>query len=191
MLKRSLSDSEPNFQLALGKKYFAEGLTLLDGRLYQLTWHSQRGFIYNPDNLLMIGDFSIKGEGWGLTNNGRQLIISNGSQWLTFVNPADFSISRKLEVTYENKPLTRLNELEWIDGLIYANIWQSDWLVMIDPQTGKVVARVSLKDILPSQLKTPKTDVLNGIAYDRDNKRLLVTGKYWPQLFHIELTATP
>ncbi len=190
VLKRTLDATKALQYQRLPDRFFAEGLTLLNNQLYQLTWQSQQGFIYSPDTLQTTGEFTIKGEGWGLTNNGHQLIISNGSNQLSFIDPKDFSVKRTLNVTFNDKPLRNLNELEWIDGLIYANVWQSDWIVMIDPNSGKVVAKLSLKHLLPAPLKTAKTDVLNGIAYDRENKRLLVTGKYWPLLFHIELFQT-
>ena len=189
VLKRTLTSSKPIHQHRLAKQFFAEGITLLNDQLFQLTWQSKRGFIYNPNTLQLTGDFTIKGEGWGMTNNGKQLIISNGSHQLTFIDPKDFSVRNIVDVTFDNKPLNNINELEWVDGLIYANIWQSDLIVMIDPKTGKVVGKVLLSNLLPVHLKTVTTNVLNGIAYDRRNKRLLVTGKNWPLLFHIELTT--
>lgn len=188
LLTRSLDSSTPLQLHRLDKRLFAEGLTLLNNRLYQLSWKSQRGFIYRPNDLQPIAEFNIHGEGWGMTHNDQQLIISNGSNLLQFINPVDFTVSKTLAVTFEGKALHKLNELEWIDGLIYANIWQSHWIVMIDPASGHVVGKVYLKDLLPKKLRTARTDVLNGIAYDRNNKRLLVTGKYWPRIYHIELS---
>lgn len=184
---RSLDSTQEIHSQTLENTLFAEGITLLNGLVYQLTWQSQRGFIYAADTLERSGEFSISGEGWGMTNNGRQLIISNGSAQLSFLNPDTFSVERQLTVTFDGKPLRRLNELEWIDGVIYANIWRSNWIVMIDPKTGQVIAKVRLNSLLPQSSRTASTGVLNGIAYDRQKQRLLVTGKYWPQLYHIEL----
>lgn len=189
VLKRTLDNNQALQVYRLDKQLFAEGITLLKNRLYQLTWKSQRGFIYDTDTLQPMAEFNIKGQGWGITNNGQQLIISNGSNQLTFINPSDFQVSHTLAVSIEGKALDKLNELEWIDGLIYANIWQSNWIVMIDPDNGNVVGKIYLKDLLPKNLKTAKTDILNGIAYDREQKRLLVTGKYWPRIYHIELST--
>jgi glutamine cyclotransferase len=187
LLTRALEQTPAIQQHRLRAQFFAEGITVLNKHIYQLTWKSQRGFIYDQDTLQPKAEFSYKGEGWGITNDGEQLIISNGSHQLQFIDPMDFSLKRTLDVKFENKPLHNINELEWVDGLIYANIWQSNWIVMIDPHTGHVVGKVSLKGLLPDHLRTEQTDVLNGIAYDRNKKRLLVTGKNWPQLFHIEL----
>jgi glutamine cyclotransferase len=187
VLIRSLESIEPVKSVRLEKHLIGEGITILDQRLYQLTWQSQRGFIYDASSLALIEEFKIQGQGWGMTNNGRQLIISNGSNRLTFLDPTTFNIVDDVEVRYHGRPIDNLNELEWIDGVIYANIWRTDWIVMIDPETGNVTGTVSLKGLLPDKLSTTKTDVLNGIAYDDKKKRLFVTGKYWPRLYHIEL----
>ena len=187
VLIRSLESIELVKSVRLEKHLFGEGITILNERLYQLTWQSQRGFIYDASSLALIEEFKIQGQGWGMTNNGRQLIISNGSNRLTFLDPTTFNIVDEVEVRYHGRPIDNLNELEWIDGVIYANIWRTDWIVMIDPETGNVTGTVSLKGLLPDKLSTTKTDVLNGIAYDDKKKRLFVTGKYWPRLYHIEL----
>jgi|TARA_B110000908_G_scaffold154664_1_gene192187 glutamine cyclotransferase len=187
--KRSLNAAKPIKTTPLLQRYFGEGLSLLNNQLFQLTWQSGRGFIYHPDTLEKIGDFPIDGEGWGLTNNGQHLIVSNGSSQISFVDPENFSIVRTLNVTFDGIPVPKINELEWVDGVIYANIWQSDWIVMIDSQSGYVVGKVFLKNLLPDELRSAKTDVLNGIAFDHQEQRLLVTGKYWPRIYHIELTA--
>ena len=187
ILKRRLNNNRQKQYTALDGSIFAEGLTLIGDKVYQLSWKSQRGFIYDAQSLAALGEFSYRGEGWGLTNNGRQLIISDGSDQLQFIDPEDFTVSHRIKVSLAGKPVTRLNELEWIDGLIYANIWTSNLIVMIDPNSGKVVGYVNLEGLLPAQLTTARTDVLNGIAYDHQHQRLLVTGKYWPKLYHIEL----
>lgn len=187
--KRPLDAVNPIKKKLLPSRYFGEGLSLLGNQLFQLTWQSGRGFIYDPDTLYKTGDFPIDGEGWGLTNNGQHLITSNGSSQLSFIDPQTFTIVRTLNVHFEGNLLTNINELEWIDGVIYANIWQSDWIVMIDSETGNVVGKVFLKNLLPDSLRSEKTDVLNGIAFDHNEQRLLVTGKFWPRIYHIELTA--
>lgn len=187
LLVRTLQSTKPLLQHKLPDNIFAEGITLLDDKLYQLSWRSGRVFVYQPQTLEPLREFSIRGEGWGICHNGRELIVSNGSSTLQFFDPQTFELSRTLSVTLNAKPVTQLNELEWIDGLIYANVWQSDWIIMIDPDSGKVVGKAQLDKLLPKALRTRSTDVLNGIAYDRENKRLLVTGKYWPRIYHIEL----
>ena len=187
VLVRNLESIKPIKIVPLENHLFGEGITILNQRLYQLTWQSQRGFIYDANSLALTGEFQIKGQGWGITNDGRQLIISNGSDRLTFLNPKTFDIVDRVKISYHGRPIDNLNELEWIDGAIYANIWLTDWIVMIDPESGKVTGRVSLKGLLPDGLRTAKTNVLNGIAYDRKARRLFVTCKYWPRLYHIEL----
>ncbi len=185
--KRRLNSVRERDFSKLKKEYFGEGITVLDNKVYQLTWKAQRGFIYDAKSLDVLSTFTYKGDGWGLSNNGKELILSNGSDKLQFINPGDFSITRTTSVTLDDKPVSRINELEWINGHIYANIWQSNRLVIIEPKTGKVTAYVDLAKLLPKKLTTAKTDVLNGIAYDKEHQRLLVTGKYWPRIFHIEL----
>ncbi len=191
VITRTLDQPQPLLQHRLHRRYFAEGITLLNQQLYQLTWQSRQGFIYDPVSLKPKGKFTVKGEGWGLTNNGKELIMSDGSSRLQFIDPATFEVLRTITVRFENSTIDKINELEWIEGLIYANIWQSQWLVMINPDNGQVVGKVFLNDLLPKEQRTAKTDVLNGIAYDKDKKRLLVTGKYWPTLFHITLSPKP
>lgn len=185
--KRPLNAIDPIKKRPLSNRYFGEGLSLLGNQLFQLTWQSGRGFIYDPETLDKTGDFLIDGEGWGLTNDGQYLITSNGSSQLSFIDPETFGIVRTLNVHFEGNLLAKLNELEWVNGVIYANIWQSDWIVMIDSETGNVVGKVFLKNLLPDSLRSAKTDVLNGIAFDHNEQRLLVTGKYWPRIYHIEL----
>jgi len=191
VLTRTLDKTQPTQQYSLDQRYFAEGITLLNQKLYQLTWQSQQGFIYDPESLKLEGKFIISGEGWGLTNNGKELIMSNGSAVIQFIDPDTFRVLRNITVRMGDLAVEKINELEWVDGLIYANIWHSEWLIMINPDNGQVVGKVLLKELLPKKQRTAKTDVLNGIAYDNDKKRLLVTGKYWPAVFHITLSAKP
>ena len=189
VLKRRLASVEPVRSAVLAEPMFGEGITILDQRLYQLTWQSRRGFIYDAESLTPTGEFEIRGEGWGLTNNGRQLIMSDGSNSLIFLDPENFEVVKELKVRYHGKPLDMLNELEWIDGVIYANVWLTDWIVMIDPDNGKVIGQVSLAGLLPANERTDKSNVLNGIAYDDRVQRLFITGKYWPLLFEVELVS--
>lgn len=188
---RTLNTLNPLRAAALQQRYFGEGITILNGRLYQLTWQSRQGFIYNAETLASTGRFRITGQGWGITNNGQQLIYSDGSNRLRFLNPDDFSLVNTLNVTHNGKAVTRLNELEWVEGRIYANIWQSSWIVIINPHNGQVEGRVQLGDLLPKALRRANTDVLNGIAYDQHQQRLFVTGKNWPRLYQIELLTEP
>ncbi len=171
----------------LSKRYFGEGLTLLGDKLYQLTWREQTGFVYDVQTLEHRGTFTYQGEGWGLTNNGSELIMSNGSSSLIFLDPIDFSVQKRLQICEGDRPVEKLNELEWIRGQIYANIWFSNTVVIIDPISGQVVAKVDLTQLLPSVERLENTDVLNGIAYDHNTQALWVTGKRWPWLYHIEL----
>lgn len=175
----------------LDRGYFGEGITILNNRLYQLTWRSRRGFIYQADDLQSLHSFKLSTEGWGLCNNGESLIYSDGSHRLRFLDPKNLSIEKTIEVRLRGKPLKHLNELEWVEGQIYANVWKTDQVVMINPDNGHVTGIIQLQNLLPDSLKTATTDVLNGIAYDQAEKRLLVTGKNWPLLFHIELQALP
>jgi glutamine cyclotransferase len=169
------------------REYFAEGLTIFRGKIYQLTWQSHKGFIYDLASFQMLGEFTYEGEGWGLTHDDRSLIMSDGTNRIRFLDPVNFRVERSIQVFNAGKPLMKLNELEYIRGEIYANVWQSDWIVRLDPQTGKIVGRIDLKGLLPAAERTGTTDVLNGIAYDEAHDRLFVTGKLWPKLFQIGL----
>lgn len=168
---------------ALPDQYFGEGLARIGDRLYQLTWKSGTGFVYDADTLRPVGRFHYKGQGWGLTRCGEQLVMSNGSDTLLFVDPSDFSVQRRLPVTQQGQPVTYLNELETINGLIWANVWLTDEIVRINPANGHVVDRINASALAESMPDT--ADVLNGIAYDADRDRVYITGKYWPTLFRI------
>ncbi len=168
-------------------QYFAEGMTLLGGRIYQLTWRNKRGFIYEPETFNKIGEFSFDGEGWGLTDDGQNLILSDGSNEIRFIDPATFRIVRSIRVYDRNRPLRDLNELEYVKGEIYANVWHTDRIARIDPQTGGILGWIDLKNLLPADELTDEEAVLNGIAYDGAGDRLFVTGKLWPKLFEIRL----
>jgi glutaminyl-peptide cyclotransferase len=174
-------------KIDISSKYFAEGLTLFQNKLFQLTWTSKKGFIYDPNSFQQTGEFSYNGEGWGLTNDDESLIMSDGSNQLRFLDPNDFRVKRVVKVFYKNQPVLNLNELEYIKGEIYANIWQSDYIVRIDPKTGTVIGTIDLRGLLPKKERSDTVDVLNGIAYDKEHDRIYVTGKLWPKLFEIRL----
>jgi glutaminyl-peptide cyclotransferase len=168
-------------------QYFAEGITVMNGKVYQLTWQHHIGFIYNYQTFERIGQFSYEGEGWGLTNDGRSLILSDGSNRLRFLDPDTFRVTRTIAVTDAGKPVNQLNELEYIQGEIFANIWHDQRIVSINPQTGAVTSWIDCSGLI-SQGETPDQEaVLNGIAFDQNSGRLFVTGKLWPKLFEIKI----
>lgn len=167
--------------------YFAEGLALLNGRLYQLTWRSQIGFVYDAKNLRTIDSFTYQGEGWGLTSDGTNLIMSDGSSVLRIIDPATMQVKSRIPVTIGGNPVERLNELEYVKGEIFANIWTTERIARIDPATGAVKGWIDLAGVLPAPDRTGEVDVLNGIAYDPQGDRLFITGKKWPKLFEVKL----
>lgn len=173
----------------LDMDYFGEGLTEMDGRLYSITWRNGAGFIWDQDDLSTpIGAFGYDGEGWGLTDDEESLILSDGTPVIRFLDPETFAVMREITVTFRGQPVPRLNELEWVEGQILANIWEQDLIVRIDPETGVVVGVIDLTDLFPeSERARPRDDVLNGIAWDAEGRRLFVTGKNWPRLFEIRL----
>jgi glutamine cyclotransferase len=174
-------------KISIPPEYFAEGLTVIGARVYQLTWHAHKGFIYDVASLHLEGEFSYDGEGWGLTTDGRWLILSDGTNRIRYLDPATFHVARTISVTLSGRPLMRLNELEWIRGEIFANVWETDEIVRIDPSSGDVRGIVDLYGLLPSSERSPDTDVLNGIAFDPAGQRLFVTGKRWPKIFEVRL----
>ena len=167
--------------------YFGEGSVALDGRLYQLTWKHQRAFVYDLATFAPRDTLTYTGEGWGLTTDGTALYMSDGTARLRVLDPKTFAVQRTISVTDAGSPVSQLNELEWVDGEIYANVWQSEQIARIDPKTGNVTGWIDLTGILPAAQRTGKEDVLNGIAYDAAAKKLYVTGKWWPALFEIRL----
>ncbi len=171
----------------LPRSEFGEGIALLDERIYQLTWTSNRAHVYDMYTGEKIQDFTYAGEGWGLTTDGEKLYMSNGSVNIFVLSPEDFTRERTITVTDYGKPVRMLNELEWIDGKIWANVYLTDRIAIIDPASGAVEGWVDLTGILDYSLYEAGTDVLNGIAYDAEGKRIFVTGKNWPRLFEIEL----
>jgi len=180
-----LETGQPILNKKLSDKYFGEGSVILDGDLYVLTWTSRVVFRYDPSTLSYKSTLGYNREGWGLTTDGKQLIASDGSASLFFLDP-DFKLIKRKPVTYNGRPLRLLNELEWIDGKVWANVYTTDLIVIIDPETGKVEASIDCTGLLPEQLRTPETDVLNGIAVDEQG-RIFLTGKHWPRLYQVEL----
>jgi glutaminyl-peptide cyclotransferase len=169
---------------------FGEGITYLNGNIYQITWRNKKGFVYDAKTLKPKGEFPINTQGWGLTTNGVELIYSDGSSNLYFLDTATFREKRRIGVTDNFGPVSNLNELEWIDGYVWANRWQSDVIYKIDPESGRVLARVDfsgLKQQAGFRVNDTSNEVLNGIAYDSVNNRFFITGKYWPKLFEVKI----
>ena len=171
----------------LNARYFGEGLTVLGDKVYQLTWRNREMLVYRKYDFEFQKSLPLIGEGWGLTNNGTHLIYSDGSAKLRFMLPDTAQVLRTLTVTYEGQPLRFLNELEWIDGAIWANVWRTDQIVIIDPASAEVTATINLAGLLPPGERRRGTDVLNGIARDPADGAIWVTGKRWPWLYRIEL----
>ena len=175
-------------QQNLDESLFGEGIALYRDRIYQVTWRSKVGFVYNKSDFKLINKISYSTEGWGLTTMNDKIVMSDGSNVLYFYEPDMFTVISKVEVYDNEKKRDSLNELEYINGEIWANIWVNDHIARIDPATGKVLGYIDLKGILPASDRDAETDVLNGIAYDDKGKRIFVTGKKWPKLFEIKVT---
>lgn len=171
----------------LPDEYFGEGIALYDDEIFQLTWQSNVGFIYDKSTFEELRQFTYATEGWGLAHNSRCLIMSDGTDTIYFRDPETFAEIGRLHVYDNNGPVTQLNELEYVQGEIYANVWQTDRIARISPDTGQVVGWIDLTGLLEQVAVTAPVDVLNGIAYDAQGDRLFVTGKLWPALFEIEL----
>jgi len=174
-------------QVAVPAEYFAEGLAVLGGRLFQLTWQNHQGFVYDLASFRLEKKFDYEGEGWGLATDGQDLILSDGSDQIRFLDPVTFTVKRTIRVFLVDHPVVRLNELEYIKGEIFANVWGANYVVRIDPATGRVTGIIDFAGLLAPQDHSPTTDVLNGIAYDAAADRLFVTGKRWPKLFEVRL----
>ncbi len=172
----------------LPPQLFGEGIALFGDRLIQLTWRSEIGLVWDLENLTIVGTFVYPTEGWGITSDGHRLIMSDGTSTLRFLDPETFRATGTVEVMAEGAPLSNINELEYVDGLVYANVWETDEIAIIDPETGEVVGWIDLSGLLTGE-EQMRADVLNGIAYDPENKKLLVTGKLWPKVFQIEVVA--
>lgn len=171
------------------RKYFVEGSCVLNGKLFILTWQEHECFVYDIKTWLKLGSFRYNGEGWGLTTDGKSLIMSDGTSKIRFLNPDTFMLEREITVSMNGKNVVRLNELEYIKGEIWANIYGSDMIARINPEDGKVASLVNCSNLLPRSLRKPSTDVLNGIAYDPSAGYIYLTGKYWPKMYRIEVVS--
>lgn len=172
---------------------YGEGIVAWKNRLIQLTWQSQRGYVYDLKSFKRLSQFSYPGEGWALTTDGHRIYMSDGTATIRVLDPETLKQVDKIEVTAMGRPLVNLNELEWVKGQLYANVWLTQNIVQIDPASGKVVGVINLTGLAPDPktLTDPGNDVLNGIAYDAKHDRLFVTGKRWPSIYEITLTPPP
>ena len=174
-------------QVNLSPQIFGEGVTVLDNKIYELTWQQHVGFVYDYDRLSKETNFFYANEGWGLTTDGQSLVMSDGTSLIRFLDPKTFAVTRTITVSSHGRAVKCLNELEYVDGKIFANIWPTDYIARIDPATGEVLGLIDLSGLLSAQDRTVNTDVLNGIAYDPAGQRLFVTGKRWPKIFEVQL----
>jgi glutaminyl-peptide cyclotransferase len=188
--KVRLETGEVVKKLDIAPQYFGEGIVNWHGRIISLTWKTQLGFVFDLASFKQEREFSYPGEGWGLTQDGKEIIMSDGTSQLRFLNPDTLQETHRIDVRLHGKSVPNVNELEWVKGEIFANVWQTNWILRIDPGSGNVVGIVDLRGLLESSDIVPgRTDVLNGIAYDAKRDRLFVTGKNWPKLFEIRLKA--
>ena len=181
--KVNLQSGQHQQSIGLDGNYFGEGITIFGNNVYQLTWQEQKCFVYNKQTLQLEKEFSYSGEGWGLCNDGKSLIMSNGTERLTFRNPKTFEVERTIEVYTHQGPVANLNELEFVDGLIYANVWMTNKVAVINPVNGKALAEIDATDLVLEGKQGG--DVLNGIAYNPNTKKWYLTGKNWPKLFEV------
>ena len=187
--KTTLETGNITQSYAMGVGYFGEGITIIENRIIQLTWLENTGFVYDRDTFQLLSNFSFIGEGWGITTDGQKLIMSNGSATLTFLDPHTFQAIGTIDVRNASVPVPLLNELEYINGDIYANVYGQKQIAIINIQTGQVEGWVDLNGLTDPSDSDPN-NVLNGIAYDPNEDRLFITGKRWTQLFEIELIST-
>lgn len=186
-----ISTGKVTRSLALDPQYFGEGLAYLDGRFFQLTWLSKTGFVYDAQSLDLLTSFEIPGEGWGLTSDGHALIYSDGSATLTWLEPQSFAVLKTLQVSSQGKAVPQLNELEYIDGFIYANVFMTDLILRIDPESGEVLTIIDAAVLRPESTKADLNSVLNGIAWDAASKSLYLTGKNWPLVYKVRIVDGP
>ncbi len=185
--KVKLETGEVLQQTSLPPQYFGEGITVINQQIIRLTWRSEIGFVYEQNSFRQLRAFNYPGEGWGLANDGTQIYMSDGSADIRVWDPATLQEKRRFTVRDRGEPVKDLNELEWVRGEIYANVWQTDRIVRISPAQGRVLGWVDLSGLLSAADRAEHVDVLNGIAYDSLGDRLFVTGKLWPKLFEIKL----
>lgn len=189
LLRTDLASGKVLQSKKLSKEEFGEGITVLGDKIYQLTWLNGKMHTYDKATLRHLATHTYKGEGWGLTTDGEKLYMSDGTNYIRVLNPETLSQERRFGVTLRGESLQYLNELEWIDGKIWANVYTTDHIVIINPENGVVEGIINLSGILPEKERDYKTDVLNGIAYDKATKRIFVTGKNWSKLFEIRVIA--
>ncbi len=166
---------------------FAEGITVWDDKIFMLTWRNRQILVFDRESFRLTNRYRFQGEGWGLTHNDNHLIVSNGTDTLRFLNPNNLAEARRIRVTDSGRPVQHLNELEYIDGSIYANIWYVDRIARIDPQSGRVTGWIDLSTLWPARQRPTREHVLNGIAWDAEDERLFVTGKNWPKMYEIRV----
>lgn len=186
-MKVDLQSGEQEVIKHLPKDEFGEGMTHFGDSIFMITWQSNRAYIFNAKSGEVINTKSYYGEGWGITTDGERLYMSNGGSKIAIRDPKTFKRTSEIAVTLNGSPINYLNELEWIEGRIWANVYTLDKIVIINPTTGVVEGVINLEGLLPAEDRTPHTDVLNGIAYDAQQKRVFVTGKNWSKLFEIEI----
>ena len=189
LLRTDLASGKVLQNKKLQKDEFGEGITVLGDKIYQLTWLNGKLHIYDKATLRHLATHTYKGEGWGLTSDGEKLYMSDGTNYIRVLNPETLAQERRFGVTLRGESLQYLNELEWIDGKIWANVYTTDHVVIINPENGVVEGIINLSGILPEKERDSRTDVLNGIAYDKATKRIFVTGKNWSKLFEIRVIA--
>ncbi len=185
--KEELESGKLLHEIDLPPQYFGEGITVLGARIVQITWQTHAGFIYDRSSFTLLKQFTYPGEGWGLTNDGRHIYFSDGSSQIRCLNGETLKEERRISVHEGGRAIDQLNELEWVRGEIFANVWQTDRIARISPVDGRILGWIDLAGLLPKEDKAQDTDVLNGIAYDSQHGRLFVTGKLWPKLFEIRL----
>jgi glutamine cyclotransferase len=188
IVKKDLKTDKDTVVISLKKSVFGEGITILNDKIYQLTYRNKNGYVYDLNSYKKVNTFTIKtDEGWGITNDGEFLILSDGSDILSFVDPESFEYISELEVKDNGSPLKNINELEYINGYIYANIWFTNYIVKIDTKSGDVVGKIDLTDLC-NKIKQyyPESNTLNGIAYDQQSKKVYITGKLWPHIYEIK-----
>jgi glutamine cyclotransferase len=188
--KVALETGEVIQKVSLAPEYFGEGLTIFHGKIYQLTWLSKKGFIYDLRSFRQVGEFPYDIEGWGLTHDDKSLIMSDGTNKIRYIDPLSFAVTRTIEVYAGGQGVANLNELEYIQGEIFANIWHSPRIARVDPRSGQVLAWIDLTSIVSMEPHREEA-VLNGIAYDQAGDRLFVTGKNWSKLLEIKVEAGP
>ncbi len=193
LARTDLKTGKAKQEINLDKAYFGEGMTILNDKIYMLTYREGKCFVFDLKSFKKIGEFNYTGEGWGMTNDGKYLIMDDGSNNLYYRDPESFQVVKSVGVSDNNGPLGNINELEYVDGFIYANVWTTQYIVKIDPATGNVVGKADFTGVLNKYAPGTFTDqqlatdaVLNGIAYDKIGKRFFVTGKNWPKVFEVK-----